>query len=54
MSIIIVKGSCKKGQIFCQTSSYKKGRMEYTILLLFGTLAWYSGTCCNTVLVHMA
>jgi hypothetical protein len=27
--LIIVKESYKKGQIFCRTSSYKYGRMEY-------------------------
>jgi hypothetical protein len=29
MSLIIVKGSYKKGQIFCQTNSYKKEQREY-------------------------
>jgi hypothetical protein len=27
--LIIVKGFYKKGQIFCETISYKKGRREY-------------------------
>jgi hypothetical protein len=29
MSLIIAKGSYKKEQFFCQTSSYKKGRRKY-------------------------
>jgi hypothetical protein len=29
MSLIIVKGSYKKGKFFYQTSSYKNGRNEY-------------------------
>jgi uncharacterized membrane protein len=29
MSLIIAKGSYKNGQMFCQTSSYKKIWMEY-------------------------
>jgi hypothetical protein len=31
MSLIIVQGSYKKGQICCQTNSYKKGRREYKL-----------------------
>jgi hypothetical protein len=30
MILIIVKGSYKKQQIFCQTSSYEKGNMSIT------------------------
>jgi hypothetical protein len=36
MSLIIVIESYKKGQIFYQISSYKKGRREYVLIFSVG------------------
>jgi hypothetical protein len=30
-------GKIKKGQFFCQTNSYKKGRWEYIVVLNYST-----------------
>jgi hypothetical protein len=34
-SMSLAKKSYKKGQILCQTSSYKKGRREYDLVIKF-------------------